>query len=162
MPWKWTSSADKGAHSRLQVLTSLSPDKHRKLSTAFCALLDATQAKVNRNFAASKTFKSMQWFLATSHHKLRGPDSKYGLSLSPPGFIPFVLFCCQSVIPLYPPVTAAILEIEVRSMCFPPTHMKGWSFVFSSSCQRQTLSCWWPWEGYETRSPSFSNGLQRE
>lgn len=120
MPWKWTSSAqlssDKRTHSHLQVLTSVSTDKHRKVSTAFCALLDATQSQQE-----CRCIKDLQVH-AMIFGYIPSKTSRLQIWTPPfsPGFIPFVLFCCQSVIPLSPPVTATILEVEVRLMCSPP------------------------------------------
>lgn len=44
---------------------------------------------------------------------------------------------------------------------FPPTHTQGRSRALSSSCRSPSPSCWWPWGGCETSSPSSSSALQR-
>lgn len=70
------------ACSQSQVLTKLLTDRQRKLSAAFCATLDATLPKVNRQLCSIKGLK-VHTLTDYSNILSQSPMSIYGVSHFP-------------------------------------------------------------------------------
>lgn len=156
--------------SGLQPVTSphIAVDRRTKGSCrqAFCPTLDTT-LKVNRQLWCVK--RNLQHAFTDYGNIL----SQAEVLMSPnmdfphlPVYVPLCSSFCLVITPS-PPVSAVILEVVIGLMRPPyfeeiKLRLCGWCRGFSSSCQRQILSCWWLWGGCETLSPSSSNELKRK
>lgn len=92
MTWKWTRRANKGPAASRKC--SQSSWQTNKLSAAFCATLDATLPKVNRQLCSIKGLK-VHTLTDYSNILSQSPMSKYGVSHFPVLSPVSVLLACN-------------------------------------------------------------------